>query len=66
MSFVNWATAFVLLLVALAGLYGGVRAIVQRHVTGDRWGATLLGLLYLAGGGVAGIALALLLMERLL
>ncbi len=70
MSFVDWASALVLLAVTLAGAYGGVQAILRRTVAGDGYtakgrGAVLLGLLYLAGGAVAGLALALLLRERL-
>ncbi len=70
MSFVDWITALILLFVTLAGAYGGVRAILSRQVAGDSYAAdgasaVLLGLLYLAGGTVAGIALVLLLRERL-
>lgn len=70
MSFVDWASALALLVVTLAGVYCGVQAILRRKMAGGGYaasgrGAVLLGLLYLAGGAVAGITLALLLRERL-
>lgn len=70
MSVVDWATALVLLLVALAGLYSGVQVVLRRQVTiqGEAvggWGAGLFALLYLLGGAVAAVALALMLREQL-
>lgn len=70
MSFVDWTEALALLVVALAGIYGGARAISRGEVTveGNRVagrGAVLLAGVYLLGGVVAGVALVLLLRERL-
>lgn len=70
MSFVDWAEALALLVVALAGMYGGVRAILRREVAVEGYrvagrGAVLLAGVYLLGGAVAGVALVLLLRERL-
>lgn len=70
MSFVDWASALVLLVVALAGLYGVAQAFFRRTSAYDgaklgSRGAVLLGLLYLAGGLVATLILVFLLAERL-
>ena len=70
MSFVDWASALVLLAVAVAGLYGGAQAFLRRRSAYDGGqlgtrGAVLLGLLYLAGALVAGAILVLLVAERL-
>jgi hypothetical protein len=70
MSFVDWASALVLLVVALAGFYGVAQAFLRRTSAYDGAkldgrGAVLLGLLYLAGGLVAASILVLLLSERL-
>ncbi len=70
MSFVDWASALVLLALALAGLYGAAQAFFRRTSAYDgaqlnTRGAVLLGLLYLGGGLVAGLVLVLLLSERL-
>ena len=70
MSFVDWASGLVLLLVAVAGLYGAAQAFLRRTSAYDASplstrGAVLLGLLYLAGALVAGVVLVLLVAERL-
>ena len=70
MSFVDWAEVLGLLVVALAGLYGGVLAILRREVAVEGYrvvgrGAVLLAVVYLLGGAAAGVALVLLLRERL-
>lgn len=70
MSFVDWASALVLLLVAVAGLYGAGQAFLRRTSAYDgsqpgTRASALLGLLYLAGGLVAGATLLLLVMQRL-
>lgn len=70
MSFVDWASALVLLLVAVSGLYGAGQAFLRRTSAYDgsqlgTRGAVLLGLLYLAGGLVAGAILLLLVTQRL-
>ncbi len=70
MSFVDWASALVLLAVALAGLYGASQAFLRRRSAYDgaqlgARGAVLLGLLYLGGGLVAGAVLVLLVVQRL-
>ncbi|HEX8230685.1 MAG TPA: hypothetical protein VF826_15420 [Chloroflexia bacterium] len=70
MSFVDWASALVLLAVALGGLYGAVQAFLRRTSAYDgaqlgTRGVVLLGLLYLAGGLVAGVVLVLLVSDRL-
>ena len=70
MSFVDWASALVLLVVAVVGLYGAFLAFVRRASahTGEQLstrGAVLLGLLYLGGGLVAGAVMVLLVMQRL-
>ena len=70
MSFIDWASALVLLIVALAGFYGAAQAFLRRTSAyhgaklGTR-GVMLLGLLYLAGGLVAALILVLVLAERL-
>jgi hypothetical protein len=65
MNFVQWATAAVLLLVALGGLYAGVVALARRRVEvppyvfgGVR--AILLALIYLGSAAAALLALVLL------
>ena len=70
MSFVDWASGIVLLAVAVAGIYGAALAFFRRTSAYDDTrlgtrGAALLGLLYLAGGLVAGATLVLLVMQRL-
>lgn len=70
MSFVDWASALVLLLVAVAGLYGAGQAFLRRTSAYDSSqlgtrASALLGLLYLAGGLVAGAILLLLVTQRL-
>lgn len=70
MNFVDWVSALVLLAVALAGLYGAAQAFFRRTSAYDgaqlgTRGAVLLGLLYLAGGLVAGVVLVLLVAQRL-
>ncbi|HEX8219396.1 MAG TPA: hypothetical protein VF914_09300 [Chloroflexia bacterium] len=70
MSFVDWASGLVLLLVAVAGLYGAAQAFLRRTSAYDASplstrGAVLLGLLYLAGGLVSGGILILLLSAKL-
>lgn len=70
MSFVDWAGALVLLALSVAGFYGAAQALFRRASAYDGTqlstrGAALLGLLYLAGALVAGLALVLLLSERL-
>lgn len=70
MNFVDWASALVLLAVALGGLYGAVQAFLRRTSAYDGMQlgtrrAILLGLLYLAGGLVAGVVLVLLVSDRL-
>ena len=70
MSFVDWVSGLVLLVVAVAGLYGAGQAFVRRTSAYDgkrlgTRGAVLLGLLYLLGGLVAGVVLVLLVVERL-
>ncbi|HVF99476.1 MAG TPA: hypothetical protein VND68_06535 [Chloroflexia bacterium] len=70
MSFVDWVSALVLLLVAVAGLYGAGHAFLRRTSAYDgsplgTLGSVLLGLLYLAGGLVAGATLLLLVAQRL-
>lgn len=70
MSFVDWTSALVLLTVAVAGLYGAAQAFFRRRFAYDgarlgTRGAVLLGLLYLAGGMVAGVVMLLLVMLRL-
>lgn len=70
MSFVDWASALVLLVIALAGLYGAAQAFLRRTSVYDGTrlstrGTVLLGLLYLAGGLVAGVVLVLLIAQRL-
>ena len=70
MSFVDWASGIVLLGVAVAGLYGAAQAFFRRTSAYDgarlgTRGAVLMGLLYLAGGLVAGVILLLLVMQRL-
>jgi hypothetical protein len=57
-NFVEWATAAVLLVIALAGVYSGVTALVRRRVEvppyvleGVR--AVLLALVYLGGAAAA-------------
>ena len=66
----DWASGLVLLLVAVAGLYGAGQAFLRRTSAYDgkhlgTRGAVLLGLLYLAGGLVAGATLLLLIVQRL-
>jgi len=61
MSFVEWATALALLVVALGGGYAGVMALISRKVEVPPYmvegrGAFLLALLYFAGGAVALVA----------
>jgi hypothetical protein len=70
MSFVDWASGIVLLVVAVAGLYGAGQAFLRRTSAYDGQrlgtrGAALLGLLYLLGGLVAGATLVLFVMQRL-
>jgi cytochrome c oxidase assembly factor CtaG len=70
LSFVDWASGLVLLLVAVAGLYGAAQAFLRRTSAYDASplstrGAVLLGLLYLAGGLVSGGILILLLSAKL-
>jgi hypothetical protein len=64
-TFVEWATAAVLLVIALAGVYSGVMALVRRRVEvppyvleGVR--AILLAMLYLGGAAAAVLALVLM------
>ena len=54
MSFVQWVTVLALLVVTLAGAYGGIMALLRRRVevppyTVEGRGAILLALLYFAG-----------------
>ncbi len=70
MSFVDWASALVLLVLAVAGLYGAGQAFFRRTSAYDGTrlgarGAALLGLLYLGGGIVAGVVMLLLIAQRL-
>ncbi|HEY0070827.1 MAG TPA: hypothetical protein VGE04_12750 [Chloroflexia bacterium] len=70
MSFVDWASALVLLVVALAGFYGAAQAFLRRTSAYDgaklgTRGAVLLGLLYLTGGLAAGAIMLLLVAQRL-
>lgn len=70
MSFVDWVSALVLLLITVAGLYGAGQAFLRRTSAYDgaqlgTRGSALLGLLYLAGGLVAGAILVLLVTQRL-
>ncbi len=65
MTFVEWATAAVLLVIALAGVYSGVMALVRRRVEvppyvleGVR--AVLLAMVYLGGAAAAVLALVLM------
>lgn len=64
MNFVEWATAAVLLVIALAGLYAGVTTLVRRRIEvppyvfeGGR--AVLVALVYLGGAAAAALALVL-------
>ena len=66
MTFVQWVTAAVLLIVTLGGLVGGVLAIVRRRVDVPPYviegrGALLLSLVYFAGSAAALAALFFLL-----
>jgi hypothetical protein len=70
MSFVDWVSALVLLVVTLAGLYGASQAFLRRRSAYDGTqlgtrGVVLLGLLYLAGGLAAGVVLVLMVVQRL-
>jgi hypothetical protein len=65
MSFVEWTTAAVLLVIALGGLYGGVTTVLRRRVEvppyvfeGAR--AVLVALVYLGGGAAAILALVMM------
>lgn len=69
MSFVDWASALVLLLVALSGLYGAGQAFLSRTSAYDETrldtrGAVLLGLLYLAGSLTAAVVLVFWLVAK--
>ena len=62
MSFIEWATAAVLLVIALGGLYGGISTLARRHVEvppyvfeGTR--AVVVALVYLGGAVAAALAL---------
>jgi len=65
MSFVEWATLVVLLVVGAIGLYAGIASLVGRrlgqttHVTRGQRERVLVALLYLLGG-VAALAVAIL------
>lgn len=65
MTFVEWGTAAVLLVIAVAGLYGGVTTLLRRRIEvppyvfeGAR--AILVALVYLGGAGAAVAALVIL------
>jgi hypothetical protein len=65
MSFVEWATAAVLLVITLGGLYGGVTTLVRRRVEVPPYvfegaGAVAVALIYLGGAAAAVLALVLL------
>lgn len=62
MNFVQWATAFGLLVVGLGGLYGGVTSVAGRKVEFEGFsvqgrGAFLVALLYFVAGVVSLLAL---------
>jgi hypothetical protein len=64
-NFVEWATAAVLLVIALAGLYAGVTTLARRRVevppyVFDGARAVLVALVYLGGAAAAALALVLM------
>lgn len=70
MSFVDWISALVLLVVNIAGLYCAFQAFVRRASVNDgvpsgKRGSLLMGLLYLGGALVAGAVMLLLVTQRL-